>query len=54
MISQSGCLRFGYANEAMVINQWQDVKGIKCDELNPNCFSTGNQVIDFLKMKPVS
>jgi hypothetical protein len=45
---------FGYANEAIVTNQWRGVDNIECDQFNPNCFRRGSDVIEFLKMKEVS
>ena len=43
-----------YANEALIINQWKDVKHIECDKYSLRCLSTGDHVMDYLNMEPVS
>ena len=45
---------FGYANEALVINQWSGVKNIKCDTYEALCFLNGEAIIDYLNINVVS
>lgn len=42
---------FGYANEALVVNQWSGVKNIKCDTYEALCFLNGEAIIDYLNIK---
>ncbi len=45
---------FGYANEALQINQWHGVTNITCE--NTGCiqaFSSGNLILAYLQMNPV-
>ncbi len=45
---------FGYANEILVINQWKGVTGIECSSNTTFCFTNGEQIITYLKVKEVS
>nr|UOU03362.1 ATP-binding cassette subfamily G-like 11-2 [Brachionus rubens] len=42
---------FSYANEILIINQWEGVKNITCDTDPTFCFHEGESVIDYLNMK---
>jgi hypothetical protein len=52
---------FGYANELLVVNQWSGVENISCPSnattIGMNgpmfCFTKGEQIINYLKVKPV-
>lgn len=39
-----------YANDALSINQWQNIIDIKCEEFS-RCLSTGTNVLDNLNVK---
>ncbi len=44
----------GYANEALIINQWDGIESIKCDGNSTVCiFKTGDDVIKYLNMDKV-
>ncbi|RNA03564.1 white-like isoform X2, partial [Brachionus plicatilis] len=40
-----------YANEILIVNQWDGVKDINCPANSTRCFRTGDDVIDALGMK---
>jgi hypothetical protein len=43
---------FSYANEALVINQWDSIESIPCPDFNTTrCFQSGDEVIKYLDMK---
>lgn len=44
---------FLHGNEAMSINQWKGVEGIKCSSNTDVCITTGEQVLDRLTFKEV-
>ena len=44
---------FGYANEALEINQWNGVDNIKCDNDMELCFMTGDDIINYFNIKKV-
>lgn len=41
-----------YANDALVINQWSGITNIECEQFS-RCLSTGDNVLDYLHIKPV-
>jgi hypothetical protein len=43
----------GYANEILVVNQWEGIRNITCESGSPNCVTNGQQIIDSLDMKNV-
>ena len=45
---------FGYANEALLINQWHGNVTIECDKMRQLCFTSGDQVLDYFSAQPVS
>lgn len=46
---------FGYANEALQINQWHGVKNITCEETGCiQAFSSGDLILSYLQMNPVN
>lgn len=45
---------FGYANEALQINQWEGVKNITCETGCIQAFSSGDLILSYLQMNPVS
>jgi hypothetical protein len=46
---------FGYANEALQINQWHGVANITCEETGCiQAFSSGDLILAYLQMNPVS
>jgi hypothetical protein len=42
-----------YANDALVINQWGSISNIECEQFS-RCLSTGENVLDYLHIRPVS
>jgi hypothetical protein len=42
---------FNYANEAMVVNQWDGVKDIGCHTDPALCFMEGESIMNYLNMK---
>ena len=44
---------FNYANEMLIINQWENVKEIECPYNSTRCFRNGDDVIMSLDMKKV-
>ena len=42
-----------YANDALVINQWGGIANIECEQFS-RCLLTGENVLDYLHIKPVS
>jgi hypothetical protein len=42
----------GYSNEALLINQWSGIEGIKCDG-NSTCLQNGEEVLLDLDMEKV-
>ena len=46
---------FGYANEALQVNQWEGVKNITCESTGCiQAFSSGDLILSYLQMNPVS
>lgn len=43
----------GYGNEALLINQWNGVTNITCNQ-NSTCLDTGEKILKDLEMNPVS
>ena len=45
-----------YTNEALSINQWQDVDELECEEPfeEAECLQDGDDVIEYLNYNPVS
>lgn len=43
----------GYANEILVINQWDNIGNITCERNNTRCLENGEGVISFFNMKEV-
>lgn len=41
---------FGYANEAVMVNQWQGLRNITCDTDITLCFTEGESVIHYFNM----
>ena len=42
---------FGYANEAMLINQWNGIENIGCDTKPYLCFLSGKDILEYFNAK---
>ena len=43
----------GYANEVLIVNQWDNIESIQCDRNSTCIFKTGDDVIKYLNMDKV-
>lgn len=44
---------FKYGNEALLVNQWENVTNIECPPGNTTCPKDGRVVLEFYNFKPV-